>query len=318
MSSNDGPPPGPVRDFVGYGAQPPDVRWPGGAVVAVNLVINYEEGGEYELGSDGVNDTWGESSYQYGPEIRDLGTEGHMEFGSRVGVWRLCRLLDRFGIDATFAACARALERNPPLCDWLRERRHDILGHGYHWYGPDTAIGARMTRDDEQAEIAAAVEAVQRTTGQRLRGWMVRSFPTVHTRELLAAEGGFWYDSDSPNDELPYYVTAAGAPFLVVPYSKVANDVKFLSPSGYGSPRDFFETLRLSLDYLLDEASRGQGGRLMSVGVHARWSGQPGRATAVRDFIEYALAQDGVSFMRRIDIAEFWRTAYPPPQAPPR
>lgn len=123
------PVPGPRRDFAGYGPHPPDVRWPDGSLIAVNLVVNYEEGGEYELGTDGVNDTWGESSYLYGPGIRDLGTEGHMEYGSRVGIWRLCRMFDRYGLDVTFSACARALERNPPLCDWLRARRHDILGH---------------------------------------------------------------------------------------------------------------------------------------------------------------------------------------------
>lgn len=172
-------------------------------MVAVNLVVNYEEGAEYALGDDGVNDTWGESSVQYGPEIRDLGTESHMEDGSRVRVWRLCRLADRYGIDVTFNACARALERNPPLCEWLRARNHDVLGHGYRWYGPDAAAGAALGREQEREEIRHAVESVQRTTGQRIRGWMVRSFPTVHTRELLAAEGGFLYDSDATNDELP-------------------------------------------------------------------------------------------------------------------
>ena len=122
--------PGPERDFVGYGPEPPRVRWPGGALVAVNLVINHEEGGEYSLADDGVNDTWGEYSFQYGPEIRDLGNETHMEYGSRVGVWRICRLIDRYQIPATFNAVALALERNPPLCDWLRDRDHDVLGHG--------------------------------------------------------------------------------------------------------------------------------------------------------------------------------------------
>ena len=204
--------PGPERDFVGYGPEPPRVRWPGGALVAVNLVVNHEEGGEYSLADDGVNDTWGEYSFQYGPDIRDLGNETHMEYGSRVGVWRICRLIDRYQIPATFNAVARALERNPPLCEWLRERDHDVLGHGYHSYGPDAGPGAGMTREQERAEIARAVESIQRTTGQRIRGWMVRSFPTVHTRELLAEDGGFLYDSDANNDELPYYATASAGP----------------------------------------------------------------------------------------------------------
>src|SRR5215469_10326850 len=264
---------GPQRDFVGYGPRPPLVRWPGDALVAINLVVNYEEGGEYSLGDDGVNDTWGEYSFQYGPDIRDLATETHMEYGSRVGIWRLCRLIDRHRIAVTFNACARALERNPPLCEWLRARDHDVLGHGYHWYGPDAGPGAGWTREAERAEIAMAVESLQRTTGQRVRGWMVRSFPTVHTRELLVEEGGFRYDSDACNDELPYYVRALGHPFLVVPYSKVHNDGRYLIAPTYASPRHFGETLRLGLDYLLEEARSGLGGKMMSVGVHSRWSG---------------------------------------------
>jgi peptidoglycan/xylan/chitin deacetylase (PgdA/CDA1 family) len=303
---------GPERDFVGYGADPPLVRWPGGALVAINLVVNYEEGGEYSLGDDGVNDTWGEYSFQYGPEIRDLGTETHMEYGSRVGIWRLCRMIDRYRIAATFSACALAVERNPPLSAWLRARDHDVLGHGYHWYGPDAGPGAAMTREQERAEIVRAVESLQRTTGQRVRGWMVRSFPTVHTRELLAEDGGFLYDSDANNDELPYYVTTLGRPFLVVPYTKVHNDVRYLIPPTYASPRHFGETLRLGLDYLLEEARSGLGGTMMSVGVHSRWSGQPARASGLRDFIEHALGQPDVAFMRRIDIAEFWAASFPP------
>jgi peptidoglycan/xylan/chitin deacetylase (PgdA/CDA1 family) len=303
---------GPERDFVGYGPQPPDVRWPGGALVAVNLVVNYEEGGEYSLREDGINDSWGESSFHYGPQIRDLGTETHMEYGSRVGIWRICRMIDRYRIPATFNAAALALEHNPPLCAWLRDRDHDVLGHGYHWYGPDLGPGATMTREQERAEIAAAVESFERTTGQRVRGWMVRSFPTVHTRELLAEDGGFRYDSDASNDELPYWVTTLGQPFLVVPYSKVNNDNRYLMLPGYASPRHFFEGLKLSLDYLLEEARAGLGGRLMSVGVHSRWTGQPGRASALRDFIDYATGHDDVAFFRRLDIADFWAATYPP------
>src|SRR5579859_2936592 len=301
--------PGPARDFVGYGPEPPDFDWPSGARVAINLVVNYEEGGEYSLAEDGVNDTWGEYSMQYGPDIRDIGTETHMEYGSRVGIWRICRMIERYQVPVTFCACALAVERNPPLAQWLRDRRHDVLGHGYHWYGPDTAA---MSREAEREEIRKATESLERTTGQRPRGWMVRSFPTVHTRELLVEDGGFLYDSDANNDELPYFVTALGRPFLVVPYTKVHNDVRYLIPPTYSTPRHFGESLRLSLDYLLEEARGGLGGRMMSIGVHSRWSGQPGRASGLRDFIEYALSQPGAAFMRRIDIAEFWAATYAP------
>ena len=274
--------PGPVRDFVGYGQHPPLVRWPGDALIAINIVVNYEEGGEYSLGDDGVNDSWGEYSFQYGPEIRDLATETSMEYGSRVGIWRLCRMFDRYQIPVTFAACARAAERNPAFCAWLRERDHDILGHGYRWYGPDGGPATPMTMQAEREEITLAVESFQRTTGQRIRGWMVRSFPTVHTRELLVEEGGFLYDSDPNNDELPYWVTAAGHAFLIVPYTKVLNDVRYLIAPTYASPRHFSEILRLALDYLLDEARSGLGGKMMSIGVHPRWSGHPARAGAAR------------------------------------
>jgi len=304
--------PGPVRDFVGYGPEPPDFDWPGGGRVAVNLVVNYEEGGEYSLNDDGVNDTWGEYSFQYGPDIRDLGTETHMEYGSRVGIWRICRLIDRYQIPATFNACALAVERNPPLAEWLRAREHDLLGHGYHWYGPDTVA---MSRDQEREEIRKAVGSLEKTTGKPVPGWMVRSFPTVHTRELLVEHGGFRYDSDASNDELPYYAETLGTPFLVVPYSKVHNDVRYMIAPTYASPRHFFESLKLGLDYLLEEAEGGYGARMMSVGVHSRWSGQPGRTSGLRDFIEYARQRDGVRFMRRIDIAEFWAAVFPPAAA---
>jgi peptidoglycan/xylan/chitin deacetylase (PgdA/CDA1 family) len=301
--------PGPARDFTGYGPKPPDFEWPGAARIAINLVVNYEEGGEYSLNEDGRNDTWGEYSFQYGPDIRDLGTETHMEYGSRVGIWRLCRMIDRYRIPVTFAACARAVEQNPPLAGWLRAREHDILAHGYHWSGPDVL---KMSRDQERDEIRTAVESLEQTTGQRTRGWMTRSFATVHTRELLVADGGFWYDSDAGNDELPYYADTLGTPFLVIPYSKVHNDVRYLIAPTYATPRHFFESLKLSLDYLLEEAEHGCGARLMSVGVHARWSGQPGRASALRDFIDYALGLEGVRFMRRIDVAQFWARTFPP------
>lgn len=299
---------GPVRDFVGYGRITPDVRWPDGSSVAVNLVVNYEEGAEYSLpDGDGFNDTWGEYSYQIPPDVRDLGTEMHMEYGSRVGIWRLVRMIDDYGIDVSVDAPAVALERNPELCAWIRERTHDVIGHGYRW-----TEDSRMTRDEERAYLRLAVESIERTTGQRVRGWIVRSFPSLNTRELLVEDGGFLYDSDSTNDELPYYVTTLGKPFLVVPYSKVYNDVRYLIAPTYATPRHFFENLKLALDFMVDEAARGHGGRTMSVGLHARWSGQANRATAVRQFIEYVLEKEGACFMRRLDIAQHWLDHHPP------
>ena len=259
-------------------------------------------GGEYSLGEgDGRNDSWGEYSYQIGPEVRDLGTEAHYEFGSRVGVWRLARLFDRYRVPISVGASAVALERNPAVVEWIAEASHDIIGHGWRWTENST-----MTRAEERDDLQRAVELFEKLTGSHPPGWYVRSFPSVHTRELLVEEGGFLYDSDSCNDELPYYVEVHGSPFLVVPYSKVYNDVRYLLSPTYATPRHFFESLRAGVDYFCDEAASGGGGRLMTVGLHERWSGQALRTSALRDFIEYVQSRDDVSFMRRVDIARWW------------
>ncbi len=225
---------GPPRDFVGYGRRPPVFRWPDGSGVAVSIVVNYEEGAELNLlDGDGVNDTWGEFSSTVEPAWRDLGTETHFEFGSRVGVWRLARMFDEYEIPVSVGACAVALERNPELCAWLRERNHEVLGHGYRW-----TDDWKLERHQERAQMELAIDSVQRTTGQRVRGWYVRSFPSVNTRELLVEEGGFLYDSDSCNDELPYFADVKGTPFLVVPYTKVFNDNRYLIAPTYSTPNE--------------------------------------------------------------------------------
>jgi len=297
---------GPPRDFVGYGRRPPVFRWPDGSSVAVSVVVNYEEGAEYNLlDGDGVNDTWGEYSTTVDPAWRDLGTETHFEYGSRVGVWRLARLFDEYEIPVSIGACAVALERNPELCEWLREREHEVVGHGYRW-----SDSWKLSREDERVQMQRAIESVQRTTGQRVRGWFIRSFPSVNTRELLVEEGDFLYDSDACNDEIPYFVDIKGTPFLVVPYTKVFNDNRYFIAPTYATPNDFFENLRLGLDVLVEEAEQGHGGRMMTVGIHSRWSGQPNRSAALKRFIEYVLAKDGACFMRRIDIARFWTETF--------
>ena len=299
---------GPPRDFVGYGAHPPKVIWPDGSAVAVNLVLNYEEGAEYSLlDGDPFNDTWGETSSTVPPEVRDMGTETHYEFGSRVGVWRIARIAEEFGVALSVDAPALALERNPQVAQWLREGPHDVIGHGYRW-----TEDSQMTREEEREHLHHAIESVKGTTGQRVRGWMVRTMPSVNTRELLVEEGGFLYDSDASNDELPYFVDVKGTPFLVVPYSKVYNDVKYFLAPTYAKPSDFFESLRAGVEYMLGEAARGHGGRMISVGLHSRWSGQAHRASAVRDFVEYVLGREGACFMRRLDIAQHWIDQFTP------
>jgi peptidoglycan/xylan/chitin deacetylase (PgdA/CDA1 family) len=297
---------GPPRDFVGYGRNPPSVTWPDGSPLAVSVVLNYEEGAEYSLlDGDPINDSWGETSSTLPPTVRDMGTETHYEFGSRVGIWRIARIVEEFGIPISCDAPAVALERNPQVARWLADSGHEVIGHGYRW-----TEDSQLTREQERDAMRRAIESVQRTTGQRVRGWIVRTMPSVNTRELLVEEGGFLYDSDASNDELPYFVDVRGTRHLVVPYSKVYNDVKYLLAPTYGNPGDFFDSLRRAVEYLLVEAARGHGGRMLTVGIHARWSGQAHRASAVRDFVEYALGREGVCFMRRIDIARHFIEHY--------
>lgn len=293
---------GPARDFVGYGRHLPAVRWPEDASLVVNIVLNYESGAEYSLlEGDGRNDSWGEYSYQIGPEVRDLGTETHFEFGSRAGIWRLARLFDAFEVPVTIGASGLALEKNPGVAQWIAERGHDVLAHGWRWNEV-----SQMTREEERADLLRAVESITRLTGERPLGWYARSFPSVHTRRLVIEEGGFLYDSDASNDELPYFAETGGARLLVVPYSKVYNDVRYLLSPTYSAPRDFFETLRAAVDYLCGEAAADDGRRMMTVGLHERWSGQAARASAVRDFLEYLKTRPEVLLMHRIDIASWW------------
>jgi peptidoglycan/xylan/chitin deacetylase (PgdA/CDA1 family) len=302
----------PPRDFVGYGERTPEFAWPDGARVAVNVILNYQEGAELSLrDGDGVNDTWGEYSYEIGPEVLDIGTETHYEYGSRAGVWRLARLFDEHDVPVTIGACALALERNPAFCEWLRGRDHDIIGHGYRYRELHHA-----TRAEERDQLLRAVASIQHTTGQRIEGWYLRGFPTGHTRELLLEEGGFLYDSDAANDDLPYYVPCKGEPFLVVPTSTVFSDVRYLIAPTCPTPHAFATNLKLAIDFLLGEAQRGHGSRLLTVVLHARWSGTPNRVSAVHDLVEHVRATEGVEFMRRIDIARFWHATFPATPGP--
>lgn len=301
-----------ARDLVGYGRVPPRFSWPDGARVVVNVVLVYEEGSEYSvLWGDDRNDGWGEypDPGVQAPK-RDLGTESHYEYGSRTGVWRLARIFDEAGIPVTVSAVAVALELNPSVADWMRENDHDLLGHGWRWIEP-----WGLSRDEERDQLARAIETFERVLGERPHGWNSRSWPSENTRELLVEEGGFIYDSDGSADDVPYYASCLGRQFLVVPYTKTYNDSRYLVSPGFGSPRDFLDTLTLGLEQLVREGADRP--TLMTVAVHARWSGQAARAAAVRAFLEHALAVSGVSFMRRVDVARWWLDAYPP-SPPPR
>ncbi|MGR6092268.1 polysaccharide deacetylase family protein [Brevibacterium sp. CSND-B09] len=291
---------GPIRDLVGYGENPPHPQFPGGANVAVNLVVNYEEGSEYShfLG-DGENDSIAEVAYPFPREIRDLATESMYEYGSRVGVWRLLRLFEEFGINATFFACARAFEMNPDVATAARKLGHDLVSHGYRW-----EEHWRMTREEEAQRIHDAVESFKTTWGSAPNGWYCRYGPSVNTRELVAEHGGFLYDSDAYNDDLPYFTEVNKKRHLVVPYSLTYNDIQ-----GTKAPGDFFEFARRGFDELWLEGERGAP-KMMSVGLHPRLIGQAGRTNALREFIEHCQTKGKVWFARRDDIASLWMSQF--------
>jgi peptidoglycan/xylan/chitin deacetylase (PgdA/CDA1 family) len=297
---------GPARDLIGYGRNPPAIEWPNGARVAVSLVVNYEEGSErsYAFG-DEANDGLGELTHRaLDPGYRDLCVETVYEYGSRAGVYRLFRLFDEYQVPCTMWAAAVALERNPDVAAWIRESGYEPGAHGWRWADDWT-----LSRDEQRERIHRAVASIQASCGQRPVGWYSRYMPSIHTRELLVEEGGFIYDSESSNDDLPYYAEVLGRPHLIVPYSITYNDVRYFNGS-VASPSDFVDYLTRALDYLHREGETHP--RMMSIGLHCRWSGQAGRASALREFIEYGLAKGDVWFARRKDIAEWFLEHHPP------
>ena len=293
-----------IRDLVGYGPNPPVVQWPNGAKIAVSVVVNYEEGSEYSL-LDG--DLHGESSGESPSNVpageRDLANESFFEYGSRVGVWRIMDVMDQCDVKGTFFACALALERNPEVGPEIIRRGHEVMGHGNRW-----EEYYRMDRDTEREAIKQAVESITRTTGQRPLGWYTRYGPSVNTRELVVEEGGFIYDCNAYNDDLPYYTQVKGKPWLVIPYSLEVNDTKFWR-GGMVNPKDFYDTARNTLELLHSEGATNP--KMMSVGLHCRIAGRPARAVALKNFLEYACSLPGVWFARRTDIARWWLEKYP-------
>lgn len=286
---------GPPRELVGYGEHPPHVRWEKGAKVAVQIVVNYEEGSEktFAMG-DQVNDGMYELPFAVDGQ-RDLAVESMYEYGSRAGIWRLFRVFDTAGVPITCFGSAVALERNPAVAEKLKRRRDEVVGHGYRW-----SNHYEMNRDEEREAIKLAVASIEKTTGSRPLGWYCREM-SVNTRELVVEEGGFFYDSDYYGDDLPYWTTILGRRHLIVPYSLVVNDARYIMGTGYGSPQQFFETATACLDRLRNDGD--DAGRMMSIGLHPRISGNPARSDALARFITYAQRFDDVVFMRRIDIA---------------
>jgi peptidoglycan/xylan/chitin deacetylase (PgdA/CDA1 family) len=293
-----------ARELVGYGEHPPRIRWKDNAKVAVQIVVNYEEGSEktFPMG-DAQNDFLHEIPCNL-EGIRDLAVESVYEYGSRAGIWRLFRVFDNAEVPITVFAAAVALERNPAVGAKMAKRGDEAVGHGYRW-----SNGFEMTREEEREAIKLAVESIKKTTGSRPLGWYSREM-SVNTRELVVEEGGFVYDSECYNDDLPYWTVVHGKHHLVVPYSLVTNDVRYVLPQGYGSQEDFLDILKSTLNRLRNDGD--DCARMMSVALHSRISGNPARADALARFIAYAQTFDDVWFARRIDIANVFREQVKP------
>lgn len=292
----------PPRELVGYGEHPPQVEWPGGARVAVQIVVNYEEGSEktFAMG-DGKNDIFYELPFEL--DERDLAVESFYEYGSRAGIWRLFRVFDAAGVPVTCFGSAVALERNPAVAAKLAARGDETVGHGYRW-----SNHFELSRDDEREAIRLAVASIERLTGERPVGWYCREM-SVNTRELVVEEGGFLYDSDCYNDDLPYWTRVLGKPHLVVPYGLVVNDVRYVVGTGFGSPDHFFELAKAHLDRLRRDGD--DVSRMMSVGLHPRISGNPARSDALARFVDYAQGLDDVCIERRVDLARAFAAQQP-------
>jgi peptidoglycan/xylan/chitin deacetylase (PgdA/CDA1 family) len=290
------------RDLVGYGEEYPRIKWPGGARIAISLVINFEEGSEMSpLIGDAVAEPTGEAFPDPAGQRR-LINESLFEYGSRRGFWRLLEIFDKYEVKVTSSSCAVALEMNPESAKEITARGHESASHGYRW-----AIPAIPTRDEERELIRKAVDATLRTTGVRPLGW-ASTTRTERTRELLVEEGGYLYDSDSQADDLPYFVNVRGKKWLVVPYDVTTNDMLFSHLPGYAEPDDYFFQLKEAFDYLYEEGASHP--KMMSVGIHLRFAGRPGRSNALDEFIRYARSFPGVWFARRIDIARWWLQEY--------
>lgn len=286
------------RDFVGYGKNVPKVKWPDQARLALSFVVNYEEGAEKSIeDGDSLPEKFSETAYGLQEPIRDLANESVYEYGSRVAFWRLIDLFDKYDIKSTFFACAIALERNREAAKEIVRKNHEVCSHGYRW---DEHFF--MTKEQERESIRKAVSSFTETTGVRPYGWYCRYGPSVNTRELLVDEG-FEYDSDSYADDLPYVVKVKGRDWVVVPYTLDANDFHFWM-NRFVLADDFFQYLRDTFDWLYAESQTVP--RMMSVGLHCRIVGRPGRISGLEKFIQHVRRFPDVWIAKRIDIAKWW------------
>ena len=293
------------RDLIGYGANPPRADWPGGARIAIQMVLNYEEGAENSvLHGDPASETFLSDMINPGPVAgaRHMSMEQIYEYGSRAGVWRLLRLFKRYGVPVTVFGVAMAMERNPAVVEALLEAGHEIASHGWRWINYQD-VPERVERE----HMMRAIEIHRRLTGERPLGWYTgRTSP--NTRRIAADDGGFLYDADDYSDDLPFWVRPGRNAQLIVPYTLEANDMRF-SGTGLNTGEQFYSYLKDAFDVLYAEGEEAP--KMMSVGLHCRIVGRPGKMAGLERFIKYALGHQDVWFCRRVEIARHWRERHP-------
>jgi putative urate catabolism protein len=291
------------RDLVGYAGRPPHANWPGGARIALSFVLNYEEGAENSiLHGDAASEFFLSEMMNAEPiaGMRHVSMESLYDYGARAGFWRLRKIFDERRLPLTVFGVAMAMSRNPAAVEAMLESGWEIASHGYRWINYQ-----HVPEAIERDYMARAIEIQTRLTGARPLGWYTgRTSP--NTARLVVEEGGFLYDSDSYADDLPYYDTAWGARQLIVPYTMDSNDMRFCAAQGFNTGEQFFTYLKDSFDMLYAE-----GGKMLSVGLHCRIAGRPGRAAGLARFLDYVRRHDLVWVARRVDIARHWLAAHP-------
>ncbi|SLN76064.1 allantoinase PuuE [Oceanibacterium hippocampi] len=294
------------RDMIGYGGHPPDPRWPGKARIALQFVLNYEEGGENAvLHGDPASEIFLSEIVGAQPfeGARHMSMESLYEYGSRAGAWRILDLFRSRGLPLTVFAVAMAAERNPAVIERALKDGHEIASHGYRWinyHGMPEAL--------EREHMERAMEILTRITGTPPEGWYTGR-TSENTRRLVAEHGGFLYDADDYSDDLPFWSRMVETPHLVVPYTLDTNDMRFATPQGFNSGEQFFAYLRDAFDALYEEGAEHP--KMLSVGLHCRLIGRPARIVALRRFLDHVARHDRVWICRRVDIARHWREHHP-------